>query len=806
MHQLRIVVDNQYNPDGQEGDAEGCFSAEVSHESFMKLVRPAIGYIANADAMAILKRGAFIIFSEKYIYFRPPSEKHVPVKRVLWENSANKDILTSSCKPTLGNWKLGGEAPSDYPDLVAWEVEWLKETFRKHDHPVHVSAKAAPAVKSSTPHLDALLVADGAVPQPASASGTSCLSIPLPALLPGVPKLEPSEHRDGHEWLARETRGHPVDVDLDRASEGWSCITPVKQEPALKFHHLPQATRGQPIELDTPSPQPHKKQRCLGMVPNPDALPGLPPMSDDEDIMPAVGASLDEMSGGPGCHNGFNDVCLILAMQSIGLPVTCDRDGPFSVSFANHLLLPYGVQLCQKHCRKALPDGNYIVHDKALSHFFALQCREGLFLKKDGGTSVSLSSSMASSMLTSENYTFYFLKQQAMKADLPFDAAGGATPQVVVCPLTTCVCAGCSGALTAHLDVESVLYTLEGPVPVIHRQKQCAARNCRTCYAYNYRWSNGQKINTVALSDLPEDILFVNPKKAFSLRYLQYHEELLFRGHLSSRAVSDAYHTVHSDRDSHIVQDFHKLHNTGLFYYMAVREFEVINVHTSIVIDDELNPTHLDLYESLCFASLFPPPDRRKVTALVIDGHQKVKMQCEEAPTKRAGRPRKSLTTVGNYTNGWMVACDPTSGRILGLTSMFEPEDNEVASRTIEKILWLYPKMDCLVYDRACSFKACAENNEDLQQIQFYCVDAFHAYTHSKNCPCNPRFFFCASIFSIGSIFLIFNLTNYSLRFFGNTSLSSRLSSEIEESHEQHQLQHLRAGLLMASEFRTYAQ
>lgn len=75
MHQLRIVVDNQYNPDGQEGDAEGCFSAEVSHESFMKLVRPAIGYIANAHAMAILKRGAFIIFSEKYIYFRPPSEK-----------------------------------------------------------------------------------------------------------------------------------------------------------------------------------------------------------------------------------------------------------------------------------------------------------------------------------------------------------------------------------------------------------------------------------------------------------------------------------------------------------------------------------------------------------------------------------------------------------------------------------------------------------------------------------------------------------------------------------------------------------
>ncbi|CAK9021514.1 Uncharacterized protein SCF082_LOCUS15385, partial [Durusdinium trenchii] len=77
LHQLRIVVDNQYNPEGQEGDVDGVFSAEVSHKSFMKLVRPAVGYIANADAMAILKRAAFIVFAEKYIYFRPPTEKHV---------------------------------------------------------------------------------------------------------------------------------------------------------------------------------------------------------------------------------------------------------------------------------------------------------------------------------------------------------------------------------------------------------------------------------------------------------------------------------------------------------------------------------------------------------------------------------------------------------------------------------------------------------------------------------------------------------------------------------------------------------
>ena len=55
MHQLRIVVGNQYNPEGQEGDADGLFSSEVLHDPFTKLVRPAVGNIANADAVVILE-------------------------------------------------------------------------------------------------------------------------------------------------------------------------------------------------------------------------------------------------------------------------------------------------------------------------------------------------------------------------------------------------------------------------------------------------------------------------------------------------------------------------------------------------------------------------------------------------------------------------------------------------------------------------------------------------------------------------------------------------------------------------------
>ena len=327
------------------------FSAEVSHESFMKLVRPAVGYIANADAMAILKRAAFIVFAEKYIYFRPPTEACQGAACFL-DQLRFKGHSSSRLQANPEELETGGPQPDTYSASVAWETEWLKELFRRHDHPVRPASPACPL--TSTPGLDALLRADGALPAaPASSRpASSSLSIPhpAPALLVGVPKLEPAEHPDAHAWLATATRGDPVDVDTDRASAGWT----VKEEPSLKFQSLA-FTSSEPIVLDTPSPPPHKRQRRTEDIPNPDTLPGLHPPSDDEDPMPRVGAAPDLEYGGPGCQNGFKDVCLIMAMQKIGLPVVCDQDGPFSVSYGNSLLLPFGVQLCQKHCRKSLP-------------------------------------------------------------------------------------------------------------------------------------------------------------------------------------------------------------------------------------------------------------------------------------------------------------------------------------------------------------------------------------------------------------------------------------------------------------------
>ena len=141
QHQLRIVLDNQYEPKDQPEDAGMPDSLCFSHAAFMKLVRPAIGYIASADAMAILKRAVFIIFAKDHIYYRPPSEKECNVKRIRWPRG---DLFADSCKHIISNMKA-------------------KEAFRKHDNPAP-APPTTPEPRSATPLLDALLRADGHAP------------------------------------------------------------------------------------------------------------------------------------------------------------------------------------------------------------------------------------------------------------------------------------------------------------------------------------------------------------------------------------------------------------------------------------------------------------------------------------------------------------------------------------------------------------------------------------------------------------------------------------------------------------------
>lgn len=84
------------------------------------MVRSALGNISVTDAMAILKRSAVIVFSEKFIYYRLPSQQLVSVQRIRW---SKLDVLKDSCKPVLKNFFAGGPAPASFHNSTVWEQE-----------------------------------------------------------------------------------------------------------------------------------------------------------------------------------------------------------------------------------------------------------------------------------------------------------------------------------------------------------------------------------------------------------------------------------------------------------------------------------------------------------------------------------------------------------------------------------------------------------------------------------------------------------------------------------------------------------
>ncbi|CAJ1402580.1 unnamed protein product [Effrenium voratum] len=97
-NQLRIVLDNSYNPDAEPGDNLNDEDLVVSHTAFFSMIRPALGIMANTDAMAVMKRSVVVIFGKNHITFRLPSGQEIEANRI----RRNKvDIIRGSSKGIL---------------------------------------------------------------------------------------------------------------------------------------------------------------------------------------------------------------------------------------------------------------------------------------------------------------------------------------------------------------------------------------------------------------------------------------------------------------------------------------------------------------------------------------------------------------------------------------------------------------------------------------------------------------------------------------------------------------------------------
>ena len=77
------------------------------------------------------------------------------------------------------------------------------------------------------------------------------------------------------------------------------------------------------------------------------------------------------------------DVCGVLVLQCSGLPVSCDKSGPFSFGDINQMLAPFHVRLMHC-CPKTLAvDGKYLCHPQ--TNFTGLHATEGYFQHFDNG-------------------------------------------------------------------------------------------------------------------------------------------------------------------------------------------------------------------------------------------------------------------------------------------------------------------------------------------------------------------------------------------------------------------------------------
>ena len=312
-------------------------------------------------------------------------------------------------------------------------------------------------------------------------------------------------------------------------------------------------------------------------------------------------------------------------------------------------------------------------------------------------------------------------------------------------PLSFCTC-GSSWKMAPHHTISAVSFDLIGRNEVVVETKRCP--QCKMIYGPNFRNRDGQLINTTKISDMAlDEVLFINMKVGFTIRFLKYHAYLFFRCCSTGRGVHFAYEQTFfdnlADETPPLHTKFRELYYDGLFYYMVGLEWEVLGKHTSIVIGKEIDESTLMTYDAHCHEHLLPPLRPKKVSGVVADGHHKVLVKTcgNQTPTNknRVGRPRDDGNQKRGHGHGWFMVVDPVSGRILGVTSQDEPEGNKVVTQSLLKILPQYPNIDLLVMDRACHYMPSAVKTPGLEQLKYFSLDRFHSYGHTKNCPCNPR-------------------------------------------------------------------
>ena len=93
-----------------------------------------------------------------------------------------------------------------------------------------------------------------------------------------------------------------------------------------------------------------------------------------------MGACSSSMKG----MDNFTDVCGVVMLRNMGLPVPFARNGPENALTLMEFMTPFGVEFDLVQMGSTMRDGKYGVLNKEKSHWTNLFAKEGMLLEKDG--------------------------------------------------------------------------------------------------------------------------------------------------------------------------------------------------------------------------------------------------------------------------------------------------------------------------------------------------------------------------------------------------------------------------------------
>ena len=67
------------------------------------------------------------------------------------------------------------------------------------------------------------------------------------------------------------------------------------------------------------------------------------------------------------------------------------------------------------------------------------------------------------------------------------------------------------------------------------------------------------------------------------------------------------------------------------------------------------------------------------------------------------------------------------------------PESNELVEKAFTKTLATHSEVDCIIYDRNCSFANNVKDKDPFKKVKYWPIDKWHGYRHTSGCKHSPK-------------------------------------------------------------------